>query len=356
MGLDMSKLKNFKHELEEKSSGIWLFQNKLTPEYDARMLPPLENMGGVYFVRKKTYTLGKKSIVCPSSLGYETPIPQLVEAAKNSGDPEIIKLMKNRKEYREREEYVMPYLELKPILDEDTGQLIGQEVIKERLLCATSQLTGQINDIITGRNYQNGTKEGILHRVKGRNMLWSKQGELLDTEYKAEAWPIETEIEEKWYIEESRIDVVQTVEEIMLSDDEIIAEFNSFFYGNPSGPRQQSRSSSRITAEPAQPRAMTRNRPVQKAPEPEADPAPVTRQRAAAQPAQEDPAPQRTRTQRARTVEEADVVDEETTSTGRSLSDDVQKDSRGTARNMLSQLEDDEDRGFKEVDDDALPF
>ena len=144
-------------------------------------------------------------------------------AAKNSNGAPLIK-----REVR----YLIPVLHLKTEWDGSTCtscEVIDKEA---KVLIAKPTLLKAINKIVTGRQYQNDTENGIADRVKGYNLILSKTGKGLSTEYDASGWNEPYEMEEVYYELKNIPDVVKITEEMKRPDDHLESVICNYLYGD----------------------------------------------------------------------------------------------------------------------------
>ena len=100
-----------------------------------------------------------------------------------------------------------------------------------KVLSCGSQLMKAINRVVTARTFQNGTEDGIMDRVKGYNIVITKTGTGLDTEYGAMGWNAPLEMDEKYYTEKAIPNVIELTEKKIKSDDHLRSVIRNYFYG-----------------------------------------------------------------------------------------------------------------------------
>lgn len=263
MGLNISGLKNFQQNLEERSSGNSYFnQGKIGEETDIRILPPVASLNGMYFLERTVYWIKKKPYVSPATFGEPCPIEQELEKIKEDAqnDPDLQALIDSDL-FQKRSDFLIPILLLNCDFADGGNMPSSIKVVDEKpkILQCGPQLLKAINKVATSRNFQNGTEDGFTDREKGFGLILSKKGTGLKTEYSATGWPNPNEMDEKYYTDIP--DVVAETRKNIHSDEYYIGVLNNYFYGDPmpekpkkeedaAGPKTASRRSR--TTEPAQ--------------------------------------------------------------------------------------------------------
>jgi hypothetical protein len=238
MSLNIKALKEVQDDLDTRSGGdnLFLYSNKLTEETDVRILPPLKKMNGMYFREQIVYWINKKPYLSPATFGKQCPIEQEVQEAKALAkkDKDLQDLIDDSEKFSRKFRYLMPIL----LLDcefNDKGEATKVDVVDgaAKVLVSGPELMKAINRVITSRNFQNGTDDGILDRVQGNNMLLGKKGKGLDTKYTAEGWRNSTEMKAVFYQEDKIPDVMAITEKELKSDDYLRSVIRNYFYGEP---------------------------------------------------------------------------------------------------------------------------
>lgn len=240
MGLDIKKLRGMTKELNNKSGdgeGLFLYANKLGEEDDVRILPPPEEANGLYFVEQSGWWVNGKFYITHDTeiLGGVDVINEEIEIARKSTDEDVLALVNKKnngmpvlkKEYRS----LIPILTLKTIYD-DADEIISCSVEATKVLVAKPTLLTAIHKIVTGRQYQNKTDNGIADRVKGHNLILSKTGTGKDTKYEAMGWNVPMEMDEKYYDPKKVPNVFKLTEKAATSDEHLRSVIRNYLYGD----------------------------------------------------------------------------------------------------------------------------
>jgi len=231
MGLNLKALKGIQEDLNKRGEGtsLFLYQNEIGEETDVRLLPPLPHMNGIYFIEQIVYWINGKPYTSPETFGEPCPIEAEVEAAKDSGDHDLAELI-DSDDFRKKSKFLMPILLLDCEFDDD-GECTKANVVdgKAKILDVGPMLMKRMNKVITSRNFQNGTENGIMDREKGFNLILSKTGKKLDTKYDAIGWNTPFEMEEKFY--KNYPDVIEIVKKGQMSDEYLESVIRNYLYG-----------------------------------------------------------------------------------------------------------------------------
>lgn len=210
MALNLKAIKEQEEQMEAENKGTsnFLFAGKLSEEEPVRILPPTEQMNGVYFIRQKGWWIDKRFYPLPlefSEDGYD-PIEDEIERLKIEGtaeEREDYKALLSAKDakgmplVKQEERLLIPILHL--VVDEE-NELV--EVIDEqpKLLVAKYTLFEAINQLVVNRQYFKHDKEnGITSREHGFNLFLGKRGKGLDTKYSAIPFSFPEEMPEEYY-------------------------------------------------------------------------------------------------------------------------------------------------------------
>jgi len=231
MGLNLDALKGMQQEMDKGSTdGKYFQQKEIGAETDIRIMPPTEEMGGVFFQKKIVYWINGKPYISPETFGEECPIALEVEEARKQNDPQLNKLL-DSKLFTKKTSYVYPMLLLDNVVLDKDGKLKSYTIKDNRVKVGEcgNQLIRAIIDISVKRPYQNGTENGFLDRELGFNLMLSKTGKDLNTKYSADAHRFPHEMDEKWYK-----DVPNVVEEVrngIYPNDYLQSVIGNFLYG-----------------------------------------------------------------------------------------------------------------------------
>ena len=234
MALNLKALKDVQEDLNNRgSSNLYFYASEIDGETDVRLLPPLPHMNGIYFVEQVGYWINKKFYVSPETFDMDCPITEEIEDAKAQNDPDINELL-NSQDLAKKSRFLIPILKLACKFDKD-GECthVDVEDKKGKILVAGPMLMKAINKNVVSRNYQNGTEDGIMDRVKGFNIILDKTGKKLNTEYTALGWMYPWEMEEDYYKEANIPDIIKITEADIHSDDFLRAVIRNYIYGEP---------------------------------------------------------------------------------------------------------------------------
>lgn len=224
MALDMNRLKNLDSELGGDSA--LLYANKITNELDIRILPPTERMGGVYFAERKLWWINNKPYLSNSTFGEDDVIQQEVDIAKTNKDADIQELLADDKKLKSSSDYLIPVLALNCQFG-GKGEVISIKVDggKGKLFVVGKMLLKAINKQVTSKFCQ----PDITDRVDGFNVLITKTGAGMKTEYGADAHRQSFEMDEKYYL--AYPCPVEYLEEERVSDAYLRGIIRNFIYG-----------------------------------------------------------------------------------------------------------------------------
>lgn len=146
-------------------------QQKIDKEVLMRLCPTSPKLGGMPYLEVITYWLNKKvPLVCLSTFGNASVIEEEIEAAIKSGNKTAIALVRNEDIIKRQVSWRMPFWELK-----DNGADAEPTPMPEpRILEFTAKLRKDIVKLITSRPAQNKTEDGLMDRVKGYNIVISR--------------------------------------------------------------------------------------------------------------------------------------------------------------------------------------
>lgn len=238
MGLDIQKLKKLQSDINSKSGAgddkLFLYSNKLTEEDNVRLLPPPPEANGVYYEEQEVWWINGKMYVSNSTFGGRDIISEEIEAAKATKDKDLLALINAKKAdvpvVKKETRYLLPILHLECLYNRN-DELQSMTVIDDmaKVLVAKPSLLREINTIVTSRPYQNKTEDGIADRAKGFNMILSKKGKGLSTEYSAMGWTSPTEMDAKYY--EKIPNVKALTEKVRKEDAYLQSVIRNYLYG-----------------------------------------------------------------------------------------------------------------------------
>lgn len=229
MPIDIKALRDSQAELASRGGdGLFLYQKDITDATDIRLLPPLPNLKGKYFMELITFWINKEKYISPASFGLACPIMEEIEEAKSSRDKELKALLEDRDCFQKKFEYLMPVLLLEVKLK---GEKVTAVTVKGRkILSCGTKLVKAINAVVISRAANANEKEdGVMDMEKGMNIVLGKTGKGLDTDYTAQL-DVEWEMEEKWY--KDIPDVIKWAEDSLFPADYLRGVIRNYLYGD----------------------------------------------------------------------------------------------------------------------------
>lgn len=228
--LNLDALKQKQEKLS--SSGDLVSINKLGNSFNFRILPPLTSMNGVYYLERLEWWINKTPYVSPETLGEVDIIDEEVTAARDLGDPTINTLINSKDKIRLQRSYWIPVLLLKPQYG-SRGEVTSCEVVddKVKLLRVGGSVLKQLNAIILDPSNLNGSDEGIMDRVLGKNLKCTKSGEGLETRYAVSCWDYPLEMPEEYYHESAIPDPIERTKSQLYNDDFLQKVIRNYLYG-----------------------------------------------------------------------------------------------------------------------------
>ncbi len=231
--LNLEALKDAQKDLTERtqSSGKdYFFAKSIGECTDVRLLPPLPTQNGIYFHEVIKFWINGKPYMSPLTFGRAgCPLDEELELAKDGAKTDA-SLKKLLEKFQKKSEFHMPML-LLDIKEDASGNIAAITVIDDapKILSAGTMLIKAINKLVTSRQYQNATEDGLMDRVKGWNITLSKTGKGLDTEYAAIGWTAQTEMAEKHYT--AIPDVMEKAKKELKSDEFLRKIARNYLYG-----------------------------------------------------------------------------------------------------------------------------
>lgn len=302
MGLNVKALKNVQNQLNEKSSGddMFFYQKDIDTVNgtDVRILPPHPEMNGMYFQAEEIIWVNKKPNISPKTFGESCPMTGELTRAKLSKDEDVAYLAESD-DVRRRTQYLIPVLMINAVYNAN-DELESEKVESLKILVCGPQLMKEINRIVTHRQYQNGTEDGITDQKKGFNITLNKDGTGMDTKYTAMGWLFPTSVDEKWY--KDLPNLVEMTRKKMKTDKYLMGIISNYLYGSAApeeaGSERYKSASKDEGSKPKKRRAVEEDveeeaprRKKRSAPEPdeeEEDEAPKKRKRPAPAPVEEE--------------------------------------------------------------------
>lgn len=230
MGLDLGALKKVQEDLNTRGGGDSIFFNakEIGEETDFRVLPPTAKMNGIYFLEVIVWWVNKKKIISPATFGDYDPIEEEVNEARESEDEDLLELVDDKEKCARKSEFWVPIL----LLDckFKNGELVSAKVVDEKakVLNCGQMLLKAINKVLSSRKAQNGTDDGATDRELGYNLIASKTGKGLKTEYSA-ALGEQLEMDSKYY--KDTPDVIKMAQDAIKSEDYMRGVIRNYLYG-----------------------------------------------------------------------------------------------------------------------------
>lgn len=291
-GLNIAALKGVQEDLNKRTSGggNFLYAKDIQEETDFRLLPPPPHMNGLYFLEVITFWINGQKYISPKTFGLPCVMTEIVEEIEQLAkkDKGLSQLLESDK-FSKKSEFWIAGLLLECKFEGNEATEVNVVDDKAKILSAGTMLLKAINRVVTSRNYQNGTPDGIADREKGFNIVLSKTGKKLDTVYDAQGWLYPTEMDEKYY--KDIPDVVAIAKKDCYDDTYLEAVINNYFYGDAMPKEKAHRFTAEETEEKAAPARPSRT--AAKAEEKTEPAARSSRRAAPAEAAAESPRPSR---------------------------------------------------------------
>lgn len=246
MTVDLKKLKEYQQELEERTSGgkNWINTQKFKDGVDFRVLEPLANMNGLYFLEVPVWWVNGKKALSPRVFDEADVIAEVIDDAKSQKDPDIDALIKasgpNGPRLQLKLEYWMSVLQFDWKFEgddivgiyDDNGNvdvnLIDKYIIDQRpkILAAGTQLLKAINHEATIRG-----GASMFDRENGTNLFGKRTGSQRKTVYTADKMD-QFPMPEKYYGEGNSPDLLMHCKAGMLTDDYMEMLICWYLYGD----------------------------------------------------------------------------------------------------------------------------
>jgi hypothetical protein len=215
MAINLAALKNVKKGLDEKTGSKGFLNTKdLTPDgIPFRLLPPPAILNEVFHFNVQEWWFavnGKPTrIIDVSTFGKDSVIQEEIDAAYALEDADVNEVLESlnpnthKKVLIPQESAWMAGLQLEYITD-DAGDITAMKVVDDCakiFQCGKQTLLSDMISVASSRpaiSLAKGCADGIADRVKGSNMLLSKEGVKLNTKYKA-VWAEQAEMDAKYY-------------------------------------------------------------------------------------------------------------------------------------------------------------
>lgn len=172
--IDANLLADKEKELKDKegSGAKTVFQQKqIDGELLMRLCPASPKLGGLPYLEIITYWLNKKvPLIDLATFGKASVIEEEIEAAIKSGNKAAISIARNEDLLNRQVSWRMGFW---PLKDNGTEQE-PTPVPTPQLFDFTTKLRKDLVKLITSRPAQNKTEDGLMDRVKGYNIVISR--------------------------------------------------------------------------------------------------------------------------------------------------------------------------------------
>ena len=245
-GLDVDRLKRAQEELEKKSNSSsknWIQMSKIEEPIEVRIMDPLPEMDGLYYLEVPVWWVNGTRVISPSLMGEPDVIKMAIAEARGQRDPGMLKLIEAKgengmKKLQEATEYWVPVLQFEwefdkkenivGIYDEKGNpdpELIRKFIVDERVKMLVSKITvlKDINRVATSRG------GGLMtDPTKGFNFQITKSGAKRDTKYTVMRTADVIPIPEDFYAPPKMVDPLLIAQALMFTDeymDKIIGKY-----------------------------------------------------------------------------------------------------------------------------------
>ncbi len=226
--LDLGAVNEEATKMNSAGGGAKFFSRKkiaANSDVDIRILPPVKSLNGLFYLKVTSFWVNKKNYISAATFGEPCVGLQYVKAIEASNNAEAKALLAS-KSFTIQEEYELPIL----LLDRTSGQT---KVIDEcvKTFDCTWGLIKKFNNLVSHRNYQNGSPLGIMDPAKGFNITVSKSVVADKTNYDAMVIPMAEEIDAKYCLEIP--DIVENNRKKLVSQAYLKGVFDAYFTGTP---------------------------------------------------------------------------------------------------------------------------
>jgi len=248
MAVDAKKLKDFQKELEDRTNLTkdWINAQKLPSGegIDIRVLDPLPNMNGLYFLEVSIWWINGKKIISPKVFNEPDIVKEVIDEAKAQGDPDIDKLLKavgpNGPKIQEKTEYWIPVVqfawkfegdEIIGIFDADNNKDV--DLIEKFIVDHAAKILACGPTLMKAINHEATVRGGyvMMEREKGFNLYIEKTGSGRNTVYKASKMD-QMPMPEKYYGEGNTPDLLLMCKAGMNTDEYMENVICNYLYGD----------------------------------------------------------------------------------------------------------------------------
>ena len=165
-GVNLDALEDIQQEIEEESGGTtFITQKDMPEEWDVRLIMPLSNMNGLFFLRVKIFWIDQVPYISPATFNELCPMMDEVTQALESGSKDLRKLIIKLDYNKESVEFkaIMPtqyHIPLFKMKTDGKGEITKIPEEKGYVLQCTRQLADSIMKLVKHRNYRGEDEEG----------------------------------------------------------------------------------------------------------------------------------------------------------------------------------------------------
>lgn len=227
--MDFNALEEVQDDLDKRGGDFEKVKvrraNELTVDLRMRILPPLDNMEGKYFVEKKTWFINSKPYTSPSFIGKRDPIQDEVDLINDGDDQNLKDMIGYGKGLDDSSEFLLNCV----FFDDDEGEQISQD--SPGVFGCPISMIKSINKIVTHPRFRkNGNN--VTDRIGGMDIYAEKEGVKKKTKYSATpCHASDFKIPESFYDESKFTDLVKWTKAQIRSEAYLEAVVRNYFYG-----------------------------------------------------------------------------------------------------------------------------
>jgi len=248
MSVDPKKLKDFQKELEDRTNLTkdWINVQKLASGegIDIRVLDPLANMNGLYFLEVAIWWINGNKIISPTVFSEPDIVKEVIDEAKSQDDPDINKLLKavgaNGPKIQNKTEYWMPVLQFNWKFEgdeiigiHDANKVPDVTLIEKFITDHAPKILACGPTMMKAINHEATVRGGyvMMDREKGFNLYIEKGGSGKNTTYKASKMD-QLPMPEKYYGEGKTPDLLLMCKAAMRTDAYMENVICNYLYGD----------------------------------------------------------------------------------------------------------------------------
>lgn len=228
-GIDWNKINELEKQIEKDQKGGGVKSNILKDwsigeeGVKLRILPPTDNMDGIYFVRKVTMQFGDHYVLSKETFDEACVMQELLEDYKKSTDPDVKQLLNNWRKLKIRRSYLVNALVIGSDGNPESNVIFE---IEAKRFGNLHYLMSQPEAI------DRGGSDSIASREKGKNIIIRKTGK---NEWKFSYAFADTDYSDAKYDDfyENKSDLWKFVKGGIRSDVHAISVVKNYFEGTP---------------------------------------------------------------------------------------------------------------------------